>query len=216
MDNAKGERQCTSRSRCENPRVCEYCARVRQSKIAGIAEQIEAEYGQLTLTVLKPEQNTAAALKAVHASFMRRALAPAGIWTVETGELFAGLHLNIISPKPAAARWKCESYSELLKTTARDAAAYIAKRKGMPLPEQYPGRLYGSWGQIGAMLASQEMPTIVQGAAIEASLNGKSYRDGVQIEAPAERMEQLTREQYREIAMRNLPRIREVARNEQS
>lgn len=173
---------CTSRSRCRNARECEYCSRVRQGQIAGIAEKIEQQYGPLTMTVIKPEENTAAAIKAVHASFMRRALAPAGIWTVETGEMFSGLHLNILSPKLREASWKrCTTYSELLRTTARDAAAYIAKREGIPAREQYAGRLYGSWGQVGAILATQERVPVVQAAMIEVSLTGGKIQEGVEV-----------------------------------
>src|SRR3990172_8609312 len=132
---------CTSRSRCRNARQCDYCAAVRQRQIGDIAAQIEQQHGPLVLTVLKPEQNTPAAIKALHASFMRRALAPAGVWTVETGEQFRKLHLNILSPKPLPAKWRgCRTYSELLQTTARDAAAYLAKRAGMPEEQQYKGR----------------------------------------------------------------------------
>ncbi|OGT05245.1 MAG: hypothetical protein A2Z65_13580 [Gallionellales bacterium RIFCSPLOWO2_02_58_13] len=142
-------------------------------KLAGVAEKLEQQYGHLTMTVLKPGQNTAAAIKAVHAKFMRGALAPAGIWTVETGTLFEGLHLNILSPKPLATKWKnCETYSELIRTTARDAAAYISKRSGMPSQEQYSGKLYSQWGKIGEILATQEYAPIVQAAALEVAMGG--------------------------------------------
>lgn len=201
---------CSSRSRCGSARECEYCGRLRQAQIAGIAEKIEAQHGPLTITVLKPEENTAAAIRAVHASFMRRALAPAGLWTVETGELFGGLHLNIISPQVRAARWKkCQSYSELIKGTARDAAAYIAKRAGMPTPLQYQGRLYGSWGMIGAVLVREDMPPIVQGAALESVLSGVTIRGAL---PEKKEREGLTREQYRDIARRHLGNLREIAR----
>lgn len=170
-----GERACSSRSRCENARECDICARARQQKIAGVAEAIEQQHGPLTMTVIRPEQNTAAAIEAVRASFMRRALAPAGIWTVETGELFGGLHLNILSPAPREARWRgCQTYSELLRTTARDAAAYIAKRSGMPTVEQYAGRLYGSFGKVGEILATQQRVPVVQAAMLEVAMGGGS------------------------------------------
>jgi len=164
--------KCTSRSRCRNARGCDYCAAVRQQQIAGVAEKLEQQYGALTMTVLRPEQNTAAAVKAVHASFMRRALAPAGIWTVEQGTLFGGLHLNILSPQPLPAKWKGQCYSETLRITARDAAAYISKREGMPTPEQYAGRLFGTFGKIGEILATQEYAPVVQAAALEVAMGG--------------------------------------------
>jgi hypothetical protein len=173
MDNGdKKGGECTPRSRCRNARGCEYCARVRQQQIGAVAEKLEQQHGQLTMTVLKPEQNTAKAVKALHASFMRRALAPAGLWTVEQGTLFGGLHLNILSPKPLPARWRGQCYSELLTMTARDAAAYISKREGMPEPVQYSGRLYGSWGKVGEVLMRQGGNAIVQAAAVELAMSG--------------------------------------------
>lgn len=201
--------KCTSRSRCYNARECDYCAARRQQQIAGIAEKIEQQHGQLTLTRYTPKENTAAAIKAVHASFMRRALAPTGIWTVEAGELFGKLHLNIISPAPKAARWKCQSYSELLTGTAREAAAYISKRKGIPTPEQYAGRLYGSFGMIGVILATQETVPIVQGAAIEVALSGgrvQVHHDG--------QGKAVTREDFRDIARQHLGNLRTYAKEE--
>ncbi len=176
MENEKEQAKCTSSSRCRNARGCEYCAAVRQQQIAGVAEKLEQHYGALTMTVLRPEQNTAAAVKAVHASFMRRALAPAGIWTVEQGTLFGGLHLNILSPQPLPARWKGECYSEVLRITARDAAAYISKREGMPSQQQYAGRLYGTFGKIGEILATQEYAPVVQAAALEVAMGGGGQR----------------------------------------
>lgn len=165
--------KCSTRSRCRNVRECDYCANTRQKMIAGVAESIEANYGQLTLTTIKPAQNSEEAIKALRASFMRRALAPAGIWTVETGELFSGLHLNVLSPKPLPAQWrKCETYSELVQTTARDAAAYISKRSGMPPLDQYKGRMYGSWGRVGEILLSEQVAPVVQAAAVELTLSG--------------------------------------------
>jgi len=190
---------CTPRSRCGNARDCEPCGKIRQKRAADQAEKIEAAHGQLTMTVLVPSESNAAAIKALHASFMRRALTPAGIWTVEQGEQFGGLHLNILSPKPAPARWRnCKTYSELVQVTARDAAAYIAKRSGMPALEQYSGRLYGAWGKVGDILASEAVAVTVQAAAIESRLNGgqivKNYQAqvvdaGSQYRTEAEEME---------------------------
>lgn len=144
-------------------------------RIAGVAERIEQQYGTLSMTVIKPEQNTEAAIRAVKASFLRRKLAPAGIWTVETGTLFDGLHLNVLSPQPLHVRLKkSESYSEILRTTARDAAAYIAKRSGMPSRERYGGELWGSFGtfgKVGELFAGEGVPPVVQAAAVEVAIS---------------------------------------------
>lgn len=165
---------CSSRSRCGNARTCDFCARARQQKLANYAEHMEKQHGQLTLTVLCPDKNSQQEINRLRASFVRRSLAPAGIWTVETGSQFNGLHLNILSPRPAPARWRdCKTYSELVQTTSREAAAYIAKRSGMPQPEQYAGRLMGTFGQLFTFLASDQVPPTVQAAAIELTLSGK-------------------------------------------
>ncbi len=168
---------CSDVNHCGNARTCERCARERQRRIADKAEALEKQYGQLTFTRLTPEKNTQDEIRRLRASFLRRALAPAGIWTVETGEKFKGLHLNILSPAPAPAKWRnCTTYSELLQTTARDAAAYIAKRSGMPAIEQFAGNLYGAFGQIGAILASQRANPLLQAAAIESALAGPAKK----------------------------------------
>jgi len=164
---------CYGVNHCGNIRTCDRCAKARQKKIADAADRLEQQHGQLSLTVLVPAKNTQDEIKRLRASFLRRAVAPSGIWTVETGEKFGGLHLNILSPKPAPARWRAAStYSELVRCTAREAAAYIAKRSGMPPIEQYIGNLYGTFGQLFTLLSSGLMPPVVQAAAIEITLTG--------------------------------------------
>lgn len=203
---------CSSRSNCNNIRECNHCAQERQGRIAGVAEEIEKQYGQLTMTVIKPEQNTSAAIRAVHASFLRRALTPAGIWTIETGELFNGLHINILSPEIMAARWKgCKTYSEAVRTTARDAAAYISKRSGMPALEQYNGRLYGAFGKIGEMLVDQEHYPVVQAAAVELVLSGK--RPEPVPSEPAERID-ISLDTRRDVMRRHLPNLYKAVRRQ--
>lgn len=160
--------RCEARNRCKKWRECDRCAAIRQAQIADIAEKLEQKYKELYLTTLKPSQNTQKAIEKLRSSFMRRCLAPAGIWTVETGEEYNGLHINLITPKPLPAKWRaCETYTELLICTARDAAAYISKRSGAPSEKQYIGRTFGQWGQIGALLAEQKIAPAVAAAAFE-------------------------------------------------
>lgn len=167
---------CSGVNHCGNARNCERCARLRQKKIADVAEKLEQQHGQLTLTVLVPEKNTQEEIARLRASFIRRTISTAGIWTIETGCSFAGLHLNILSPRPAKTTWRgAKSYSELVQTTSREAAAYISKRSGMPPVEQFSGRLYGSFGQLFTYLSSEAMPIEVQAAALEVSLSGEQY-----------------------------------------
>jgi len=162
---------CSGVKNCGNIRTCQRCARARQRDIANAAEALERQHGQLTLTVLAPENNTQEEIRRLRASFIRRAVSPAGIWTIETGELFGGLHINILSPKPAPAKWRdCKTYSELVRTTSREAAAYIAKQSGMPPIEQYSGNLYGAFGQLFTYLTDNRAYPTVQAAAFEVSM----------------------------------------------
>jgi hypothetical protein len=162
---------CSTVKNCGNIRTCQKCASRRQRDIANAAEALERQHGQLTFTRLTPESNTQDEIRRLRASFIRRALAPAGIWTIETGETFGALHINILSPKPAPARWRgCSSYSELVRCTSREAAAYIAKQSGMPPIEQYSGNLYGAFGQLFSYLTSENAHATVQAAALEVSM----------------------------------------------
>ena len=168
---------CTERNRCGNARTCQRCAAKRQAKIADAADQLERQHGQLTLTVLRPDLNTQDEIRRVRANFIRRALTPAGLWTVESGTEFAGLHINILSPKPAPTRWlNCKTYSELVRCTSREAAAYISKRAGLPPLEQYSGNMYGTFGQLAKYLASTDAPPVIQAATLEHALSGTTAK----------------------------------------
>jgi hypothetical protein len=220
---------------------------IRQRKIADKAESLEKQHGTLTMTVLKPD-NTQAAIKALHAKFMRRVLMAkdeelAGLWTIEKGEQFGRLHINVLATKPLTIpkKWDCETYSETVRVLARDAAAYISKRKGMPEPQQYSGRLYGSFGKVSDILASEQVAPVVQAAAIEVALgggdtgmqvNGVEYRTAAEeaegwiegVPVKGRRVWFSSRDSskwtwkppypsaadHREIAMRNLPKLREA------
>ena len=165
---------CTSVNHCGNIYTCERCARERQRKLADKAELLEKHFGPLTLTVLVPESNTQEAIRRLRASFIRRTLASSGLWTIETGSQFAGLHINFLSPAPITASWKnAKCYSELVNTTSREAAAYIAKRSGLPPKEQFIGRTSGTFGQLFNYLSNKDAPPLVQAATIEASLRGE-------------------------------------------
>lgn len=193
--------------------------------LASKAEQIEQQLGGgLYLTVARPLANSAEALRLMRDDIMRRQLAPAGLWTVETGELFAGLHLNIISLKdlermPSQYR----PHTERIRTTARNVAAYISKRSGMPEIEQYRGRLCGAWGiqTVGQYIATMEAAPVVQAAAVQMALEAPAvrlpYREAMRLigerqrrEAAAEaaKPEELKPMEYhRDIARRNLAAI---------
>jgi len=197
-------------------------------ELANKAEQIEQQLGGgLYLTVARPLANSAEALRLMRDDIMRRELAPAGIWTVETGELFAGLHLNIISLKdldrmPSQYR----PHTERIRTSARNVAAYISKRSGMPSVEQYRGRLCGAWGikTVGQHIATMEQAPVVQAAAVQMALGAPAvrlpYRERMRLigewqkkeaEKEASKPSELKPMEYhKEIAVRNLSAIYEA------
>jgi len=77
------------------------------AKNCRIAEKLESRFGTLTMTVVKPDENTAAAIKSLHSKFMRRCLDAkdrelAGIWTIERGEQFGRLHVNYLTSEAFA------------------------------------------------------------------------------------------------------------------
>ncbi len=195
--------------------------------MARVAELIEQEHGGLHLTVARPLANSEAALRLMRDDIMRRELAPAGIWTVETGELFAGLHLNIISLKDLDRMPKqYQPHTERIRTTARNVAAYISKRTGMPSAEQYRGRLWGAWGikTVGQIIATMEQSPIIQAGAVQMALEAPAvrlpYREAMRLigerqkreaeQEAAKPKELKTTEYYREIARRNLAAIYEA------
>lgn len=167
-------KSCEPRKRCGDWRTCPRCAALRQAHVADRAEALERQFGQLQFTVIKPEENTAAEIRRIKASLLRRTLIPAGIWTIETGEKFNGLHINMITPPGQMPEIKrATTYTELIRTTARVAAAYATKQSGMPSPDQYEGRLFGQFQKVSDILVNRHMPPVAAAAAIEQQMRGK-------------------------------------------
>jgi hypothetical protein len=166
-----------------------------------------------------PQFNTESEMKKLRDCILRKKLAPAGLWTIETGELFAGLHLNLIVPK-SALQGKTEqfSYQEEIRSSVRAVASYIMKRTGIPAPEQYGGRLMGEWGTIAQMvMASADKQTAcVQACMVERTLTQRWQHHGIthftqtkvlQIAEWEPPVREKSREEYAEIARRNLSNI---------
>jgi hypothetical protein len=180
---------------------------------------METKQGRLCLAVAKPMENTADAIRSLRDQIVRTKLAPSGIWTIETGELYMGLHLNIMAPaRFSDALRRAGHHVELIQSSARAAAAYISKRSGMPEEVQYQGRLYGRWGNVSAMLmASDSTETAAPRAALSEwslmsdqdkafALQGFHRCDGGYVKGePAK--PQKSDEEYRDIAARHLPNI---------
>lgn len=201
-------------------RNCEYCARARQSTLAWRGEQLQNQFDTLFLSVLKPVDGTAAAIQRIRAAILRKAFAPAGIWSVEEGEKLGRLHLNILAPAPVPdILGDCETWSQAITTSGRAAAAYINKKSGFPDQATYSGNLTGSWTKIPDFFTVRHMPPTVMAASAEAALSNKhpeeylraamASRERTAAESPK------TRAEYHEIARRNLPNLYAILRNRQ-
>jgi hypothetical protein len=210
---------CRGERYCGKWRICERCARIRAARFADRAKYLEARHGRLLFLRTSPELNTESEMKKLRDRVMREKLAPAGVWTIETGELFAGLHLNILAPEAAIRRGSVGfEYAEPVRSSVRAAAAYICKRTGMPHPEQYSGRIMGEWGTITQMvMATKDRQAIAcQAAMVNRALGLEKAPEPAWIyfsnkskqltKEPAPYVPK-TREEYAEIARRNLSNI---------
>lgn len=132
------------------------------------------------LTVIKATAPTAANTRMTRAQIiaeLRRLGCSRGMWTVEKGEEFGALHVNLLHLMPDEVPPTHPAYdahhSIIRLTTAADlrpTAAYISKQAAMPAPEQYSGRLYGGWGlqHISALMIGEEMRQRAPAVAAEA------------------------------------------------
>lgn len=206
---------CRKTRRCGLFKTCEICAKIRQAHIATIAEKLDKSGNQLYFTVLKPNENTQKAIKALRASIIRRKLTAGGLWTVEKGEKFNQLHLNLISEKIDTSKInKATSWSEAISSSTRAAAAYICKQKGIPDENQYSGQLYGTFGSIFEIATSKSMPICIKAKAIDMTLSTNSKSDQKsQIVKDDEKQKQVrekTKQEYQEIAHRHLANLFEI------
>lgn len=203
---------CSASQPCGCFRTCPACARKRQADIADQAEKIAATGAPIFLTTIRPPENNEASLRATRAAIFRAGIAEFGLWTIETGQKFNGLHINVLSTKPKIPpRFAGLSWSEAINTSARAAAAYISKQSGMPSPGQYSGRLYGSFGNLKDLFVREDMPLMIQAAAIEQEIAyrpsrlaswERDYIDRVANTEPVK-----TRAEYMAIAKSHLPAI---------
>lgn len=205
-------RPCAPGRRCMDWRKCKYCAAVRQYQASEKAEKLDQSFDQLYLSVIIPETKTAAALQRIRAAILRRAFAPAGIWSVETGEKLGGLHLNIIAPAPVRdGLADCRTWAEALTTGARAAAAYINKPSGYPERAEYSGHLNGSWSRVPDFFTGRGIAPVVAAASAEAALSKATPTEYLRQALAAQAMHASTapktREEAHEIARRHLPNL---------
>lgn len=212
---------CRPGQLCRNWRACPTCAALRQAKTADKAEALHLKYGQLYLSVITPHQNNAIAIRRMRAALLRHSFAPAGIWTIETGEKFNHLHLNTITPYPTPPGLDDATiHTELIKTSPRAVAAYITKRIAAPSAAQYTGHLLGSWGQIGQYMTTSETEPVIQAAAINdllsTPLTRMPYHFSFCPEANPNTEIILTPSEYKEIAKRNLSALYAAVQKQQA
>ncbi len=198
--------------RCMDWKNCEICARSRQATLAWRGELLENQFDTLFLSVLVPVEKTAQAIQRVRAGLLRSAFAPAGVWSVETGEKCGGLHLNVIAPAPVDKLFRdCSTWSQAITTSGRAAVAYINKRAGFPDPAEYAGNLTGSWSRIPDFFAVRQMPPAVMAASAEAALSNKHpdeyLRAALASRERAQPAQAKTRDEYAAIARANLPNL---------
>lgn len=214
----KYTRICRPMRRCMDWRNCEYCARSRQATMAWRAELLEKQFDTLFLSVLTPVDKTESAIHRIRSSLLRTAFAPAGIWSVETGEKVGGLHLNVIAPQPITRNFQdCATWSQAITTGARAAAAYINKQAGFPDRAEYSGHISGSWSRIPDFFTVRQMPPAVMAASAEAALSNKHPDEYLRAalasrENPPQKAD-LTREDYHRIARANLPNLYAALKN---
>jgi hypothetical protein len=195
-----------------NWRTCKYCAAVRQHQACDKAQKLDQSFDQLYLSVIIPETKTAQALQRIRAAILRRAFAPAGIWSVETGEKMGGLHLNIIAPAPVRDGLAgCRTWAEAITTSARAAAAYINKPSGHPDPAEYSGHLNGSWSRVPDFFHGRGIAPVVAAASAEAALSQNMpvdyLRQALTAQALRASTAPKTRAEAYEIARRHLPNL---------
>lgn len=177
---------CCAGSRCKLWKTCIDCQHIRQVQIANIAESGASTSRKISFAVVRTSSP-----KNIHkdkARLMRslKNQVDGGVWTIETGKISTGLHLNIIAgadhPVDAARfakYWSSDAdivSKEVPRNEVRNVAAYIAKGgESVPQAGEYSGRLYGSfgtWKKPLAVAAEQSISPIVAGLAIEEMLSG--------------------------------------------
>lgn len=200
---------CKPKSRCHDWKNCDHCAAVRQAKIADAAERHLAGQADLRLYTAKAVTGSDRSIGSIRRS-MTDALAPhRGIWTIEQSAYGPELHLHIIAPAADLPKIReCETWRSDPIRNLRHATAYITKRRNAPTPIIYPGRLYGTFGQLLAHLLDKNTPALVHAAALEQLLTTSPELANTEQPTPTSRLLGLT---PRQTASHWLPRLHEIA-----
>lgn len=202
-------RSCFKGNRCHRWRECQHCAKIRQAKIADVAERLAAMYPGLAWTTLHPVTAGSAAAARARSAWARRSKVPAGLWTVERSPSTSNLHINIIHPFGFGSeageyhQWQCA-----ISGNVRHVAAYISKPEQFPPRADHPGRIYGTLGPLWQHLAHAHQEPAVAAAALEFALDpGASIVRASQPPLIKSNQNDLSAEGYRSIAARYLPNL---------
>lgn len=177
---------CRSGNRCKQFRDCKDCAKIRQAKIADVAENGALQSPYLTYAVVKPLDDSTFSEEKARIMRAISKNSDGGIWTIETG-IQSGLHTNLVigSSKPFdmnilydAVRVESSIWGNtaLNHREVRNVASYSAKREGMPSKSEYSGNLFGKFGSFRkplAITAEQDINPMLAGLALEQMLADK-------------------------------------------
>lgn len=183
-------RPCRVGFRCLDHRQCEACARIRQAQVADVAEVGAATTPGAAITYAVIRTYAPADIGPDREAFAKKLArrTMGGIWTVETGAISTGLHLNLLAAtdQPVTAAqiakmWPVSSPADvwaapIARPDVRRVAAYMSKKSGIPPEAEYSGRTYGSWGgwkkPLGSLIDDPQKAPIVAAAALESLLAG--------------------------------------------
>jgi hypothetical protein len=199
---------------CHNFRNCDRCARLRQAKIAELASSKHAG-GAITYAVI-----TGLSASSIPAA-KQLPCAYGGLFSVEIGAQFRGLHLNLILEAQSSltadhiattlSPLHCSIWSAPITTEdLPHVAAYINKREAIPNHREWPGRAYGTfgtWRSAKSIIQTQRLSPIASAAMHEAELRAFALAP----DTPAPDMK--TPADFREIAARHLPALRHLMKD---
>lgn len=163
---------CKPGNRCHKWRTCPDCAVIRQARTADTAE---ATWPDPSAACIYTARATPGSKQTIDQT--RRALHNAlgkvrGIWTIEASEVNTSLHIHALADRVSVKNHRSIIIHQSNPCRSiRAAAAYITKATNAPSPEQYKGRLIGTWGQLTRHLLTDGLPATIQGAAIEQMLS---------------------------------------------
>ena len=205
--------RCFPQRPCGRFRTCPRCAKLRQRDAATLAEKLEKLFGPLALTVITPEMQQPEQLAKLRARFMELSKAPAGVWSIETGDQRGTLHTNLIHPLARPVRLRGAAvHTSTVRTSARAIGAYIVKPSQIPDPNLYPGRTFGRCGPLMSYLAQDAENPMIQAAALNKLLEiAPPPKAPPMMYNTPKPVGELSPEQYHQIALRHLPNLAALA-----